>query len=86
MKWTFWGMGKPEPAPEPEHKHHYVATHCRTIKEASDDIVTILIRSCECGDSDYYRVPGEWTMEELTGKPPKFNDAKFLRDCGIKRY
>ena len=20
------------------------------------------------------------------GKPPKVNDAKFLRDCGIKRY
>jgi hypothetical protein len=82
VNWRFWRKEKPEETPD--HQHVYLAKLARIVTEGNGDVVTVLVRNCDCGDMEYFRIPGVWTMEELTGRPPVFNDDKFLRDCGIK--
>jgi hypothetical protein len=68
----------------PKHEHSYKATTVRVVT-SEDSKATVVLKHCKCGAFDYDRIPGIWTMEEITGKSGRVkSDRQFMRAMGIR--
>jgi hypothetical protein len=90
MNWRFWRREQPTPSsPEPEkHEHRFLPVYSKKFTGGEFPKETTIVHRCECGEVQWSRIAGHWEFDEAIGKPKDrepFSDAKFLKDCGIKR-